>query len=226
MKTMMKLTRAHWILPVLLIVIGCGTAKSYETPAKRVASKEKSATADGDKVANNDAKPGHSSGGSEDSAESEVILEESEEEISIPAPVTATFLTCGKPHVLNLALNIDCALKDANGVRVEAKKLGKSVVYGVDSKEPNNDVLVTTVAAPPAEKDYDVRYAIFAKDINHIEKVVDSSTFFVTVRDDEGNVIENAVKSFLGVDIDFPSPDELKKMFLEKVGIGRDILGI
>ncbi len=154
-----------------------------------------------------------------------VVTVEDDEVTTPPQPVTATFLSCGKPSIASLALNIDCVLKNDAGVRVDAATLGKRVVYGVDSTEKEDGVLISTIR-PVDNKDYDVRYAVAAADVTKIDKVVDSSTFFVKVYDKDDKEVKGAVKSFLGIDLDIPPKEELLKMFSKGIEFGREILGI
>lgn len=194
-----------WIISSFLVVLGCSNQSSSEaqtTSPKRGSSSQEVANSP---TASNPPKS------PTDSAD---LASEDSEVPSMPQAITGMLLTCNKPHVKDLALNIDCLIKDKLDQRVKASSLGSKVDYGIKSEKQDNDVLVSVLEAEE-DQEYDVRYAVRAKDLSKIEKVIDSSTFFVRVFDDNGDEIKDAVKPFLGIDLEFPTWDEIKDKLSE-----------
>lgn len=219
---MIKFPLALLLCPVLLIA--CGTSPTSESQSKpgQKTSKDSEvknpSTPDGGAAGHSGSNPGTSPNVGADDGEGD-------EKAIPPQAVTGAALTCGKPHILDSALNIDCMVKSATGDRVTLSDLGPRIDYGVDSTEKDDDVLVSVLEAQP-DAAYDVRYAVRAKDVTKIDRIIDSSTFYVKVFDDKGEEVKGAVKSFFGIDLEMPTVAEMKKAFLDKTEEIRDIIGL
>lgn len=196
---------AFLLCPVFLFA--CGAPESSATRSKSTSSTDSK---------DKDSNPKDSTDHNGQTGDSMKTTEEDEQAIP-PQPLTGMFLSCGKPSVQALAMNIDCTLKNAAKQRVKPSEIADKLVYGVDSTKKDDEVLISTVEGD-SNKPYDVRYAVKAKDTSKIESIVDSSTFFVKAFDDKGDEIKDAVKPFFGFDLEMPDWDAIKDTIGDALG--------